>query len=159
VDAWTFALELYRRPGVQAACLDLQDRRGADVVLLIVALWAGAACGHALTEEEAARLEAAARPWREDVVRPLRAVRRRLKSGPAPAPSAAAGALRSRVKEAELAAERLQLEHLAGLTGLSPVAAAAPSGEAAARNLRRLVPEEGEADRTAVLALVNAAAP
>lgn len=157
MDAWTFALDVYRRPGVDAACLDLQDRRGADVVLLIVALWAGAVCAHALTRDEAARLEAAARPWREDVVRPLRAVRRRLKEGPAPAPSAASEALRGRVKEAELAAERLQLEHLAALTGLAP--APGRSAEAAARNLRLLLREEGEADRRGILALVNAAAP
>jgi uncharacterized protein (TIGR02444 family) len=157
VDAWTFALDVYRRPGIDAACLDLQDRRGADVVLLVVALWAGAVCAHAFTRDEADRLEAAARPWREEVVRPLRAVRRRLKAGPAPAPSAAAEALRGRVKDAELAAERLQLEHLAALTGLSP--APARSREAAARNLRLLLREEDEADRLGILALVNAAAP
>ena len=36
---WDFSVELYARPGVAAACLALQDRAGADVCLLLAALW------------------------------------------------------------------------------------------------------------------------
>jgi len=62
-----------------------------------------------------AEAEAATRPWRDAVVRPLRAVRRQLKSGPPPAPDTATESLRAQVKAAELEAERVQqslLQHL-----------------------------------------------
>jgi len=42
-------------------------------------------------------------------VRPLRSVRRRLKSGPPPAPNAISEALRARVESVELEAERIEL--------------------------------------------------
>lgn len=37
-DLWNFALHLYARPGVEAACLALQDE-GADVCLLLCGAW------------------------------------------------------------------------------------------------------------------------
>ncbi|HYD99507.1 MAG TPA: TIGR02444 family protein [Alphaproteobacteria bacterium] len=131
---WAFALRVYARPGVQPACLALQDGHGRDVLLLLWAAWLGG-LGHRLTAAEAAGAEAALAPWREAVVRPLRAVRRGLKAGPPPAPSPATEALRDRVKAAELEAERLGLDLLAGL-----VAPRRADGSAAA-NLALVAPE------------------
>ncbi len=113
-DLWSFSLRLYAAPGVADACLTAQDSHGADVNLLLWAAWL-ALQGHALTAAEVAEAEAASRPWRELVVRPLRAVRRQLKSGPPPAPDMGTESLRAQVKATELEAERMQqslLQHL-----------------------------------------------
>ncbi|GAA4252771.1 TIGR02444 family protein [Azospirillum formosense] len=128
---WDFALAVYGRPGVPAACLDLQDRLGQDVNLLLFAAWAGMACNADLPAEELARIDSAIAPWRDEVVRPLRAVRRRAKGGD--------DALYKRLKAAELEAERVQQDRLFALSGLTP----APGGGVAlaAVNLYRLVPE------------------
>ena len=83
---WRFALAVYQKPGVSDACLLLQDRHGCNVTLLLFAAWAGAERGVALTAEEFAAAGNAVRPWHGEVVKPLRAVRRRLKHGPPPAP-------------------------------------------------------------------------
>lgn len=104
---WSFSLSLYAAPGVAEACLTAQDRHGADVNLLLWAVWL-ASQGHDLTAAEVAEAEAATRPWREEVIWPLRAVRRRLKTGPLPAPDAATESLRMQVKAAELEAEKAQ---------------------------------------------------
>jgi len=37
-DLWRFAETLYQRPGVEAACLQLQAQ-GADVCVLLCAAW------------------------------------------------------------------------------------------------------------------------
>lgn len=106
-DLWSFSLSLYAAPGVAAACLTAQDSQGADVNLLLWAVWL-AVQGHDLTAEEVAEAEAAVGPWREEVVWPLRAVRRRLKTGPRPAPDQDTESLRMQVKAAELEAEKAQ---------------------------------------------------
>lgn len=106
-DLWSFSLSLYAAPGVAEACLTAQDRHGTDVNLLLWAVWL-AVHGHNLTVAELAAAEHAIRPWREEVVWPLRAVRRRLKTGPLPAPDAATESLRTQVKTAELEAEKVQ---------------------------------------------------
>jgi len=36
---WDFSLAVYRRPGVAAACLRLQDEAGVDVNLLLYFCW------------------------------------------------------------------------------------------------------------------------
>jgi len=128
---WDFSLAVYARPGVADACLALQERHGLDVNLLLFCCWAGAR-GRALTGDELARLVAAARPWQEGVVKPLRAARRWLKAQ-ATAPDELAGTLRGRIKQQELAAERIEQQVLAG--SLLP-GAGDPSPDNAAANLR-----------------------
>ena len=38
---WQFSGAVYAHPGVAEACLDLQDRHGLDVNLLLFCAWAG----------------------------------------------------------------------------------------------------------------------
>jgi len=38
-DFWEFSLNVYARPGVEQACLALQEQAGADVNLLLFSLW------------------------------------------------------------------------------------------------------------------------
>ncbi|CAO3417910.1 TIGR02444 family protein [Azospirillum argentinense] len=141
---WDFSLAVYGRPGVSAACLDLQDRLGQDVNLLLFAAWGGMACNADLPAGELARIDSAVAPWRDEVVRPLRAVRRRAKGED--------DALYKRLKAVELEAERVQQDRLFALSGLTPT----PGGGVAlaAVNLYRLVPE-GDPAVMALLAALD----
>jgi uncharacterized protein (TIGR02444 family) len=107
-ESWTFALQIYDEPNVADACLRLQTEAGVDVMLLLVAAFAAAELGLHLDAADVEAMDAACHPWREQIVRPLRALRVTLKTGPAPAPSAASEHLRAAIKASELAAERLQ---------------------------------------------------
>ncbi|MHA1600693.1 MAG: TIGR02444 family protein [Alphaproteobacteria bacterium] len=105
---WDFSVDVYGRDGVATACLALQDRHGIDVNLVLFCLWAGHR-GHAVTAAELARLMTVTRSWQQDVIAPLRAVRRYLKTA-----QPAAGPLRDRVKAAELTAEEVEQQMLFG---------------------------------------------
>jgi uncharacterized protein (TIGR02444 family) len=110
---WAFALDFYQRPGVADACLRLQDYVGVDVTLLLFALYMADSHGTVLEQADLEDLDHTVGAWREDVVRPLRQLRRRLKNGPDPAPGAATEGLRDRIKAAELHAEQIELAALA----------------------------------------------
>lgn len=113
---WDFALGLYGQEGVAPACLDLQERYGTDVPLLLWAGWLWTR-GEAPDAGAVARAEAAVGDWRREVIHPLRAIRQRMKQGPAPAPSARTERVRDSVKAAELSAEQLELELLEEMGG------------------------------------------
>jgi uncharacterized protein (TIGR02444 family) len=112
-DSWAFALQLYSRPGVANACLKLQDEAGVDVMIFLTAAFAAVRHRVLLTRSEIRELDDACRPWREQIVQPIRAIRSGLKIGPLPAPSGETEQFRTKVKAVELAAERLQNQLLA----------------------------------------------
>jgi uncharacterized protein (TIGR02444 family) len=112
-DGWAFALHLYAQPGVADACLKLQDEAGVDVMMALMVVFAAVRHRVLLTPAEIRELDEACRPWREQIVHPLRAIRTRLKAGPSPAPGSATEPFRTTIKAAELAAERLQNQLLA----------------------------------------------
>ena len=64
--------------------------------------------GRTITRDDVARLDESIAPWRLQVVEPLRALRRRLKSGIGEIPAATSDGLRNMVKKIELEAERLE---------------------------------------------------
>ena len=76
---WRFSLGFYQRPGVAATCLDLQDRFGRDVNLLLFACWVGISGRGRLSVADLAKAEAVVEPWRRAVVEPLRLVRKLVK--------------------------------------------------------------------------------
>ena len=119
-DSWAFALEIYARPGVADVCLKLQNEAGVDVMMFLVAAFAAVRHRIMLTTPEIRALEAACRPWREQIVQPLRAIRSGLKTGPLPAPTSETEQFRSKVKTVELAAERLQNRLLTECLPLRP---------------------------------------
>lgn len=119
-DGWAFALEIYARPGVADACLKLQNEAGVDVMMLLVITFAAVRLRILLTSAEIRKLDETCRPWREQIVWPLRAIRSGLKTGPAPAPNGETEDFRSRIKTVELAAERLQNQLLAECLPLKP---------------------------------------
>ncbi|MEX0815659.1 MAG: TIGR02444 family protein [Dongiaceae bacterium] len=163
---WDFSLEVYARPGVAPACLGLQDRLGVDVNLLLLCCWAGAS-GRLLSADGLAAALAAARPWQDDAVRPLRALHRRLKAGVPAVPAARLEGLRRRLADLELEAERIEQDVIAAaLPAAPPRLACAPAqragpadAAAAVANLRGylallgLAPEPDDvADLTALVA-------
>lgn len=104
---WRFSLRFYALPDVAPACLALQDEANVDVNLLLFLLFL-AEQGRAVTRDDVARLDAEIAAWRAEVVEPLRAVRRRLKTGVGDVPPATSETLRNMVKKIELEAERLE---------------------------------------------------
>lgn len=151
---WAFSLAIYSRPKVPEACLRLQDSRGLDVNLLLHALWCGA-LGHRITLAERQSLDAIAAPWQGHAVRPLREVRRWLKSQDRLSKQEAEP-LRDQVKALELEAERL--EQLLLERHLSPPEAAGGPAHAAA-NLHALVPQPNEQERADLVVLLRSAWP
>jgi uncharacterized protein (TIGR02444 family) len=126
---WTFSRSVYAEPGVEAACLALQDESGGDVGLALYCLFAGAVLGIELTRERLATLERETAPWRAAVIEPLRRVRRHLaRTGPD-------SGLRAAVLAAEIEAERLGLARLVAASDGTGRGAAGPG--LAAGNLER----------------------
>ena len=132
---WRFSLVRYAAPGVAAGCLQLQDREGADVNLLLLALWLGE-LGHRLDQEGGIRLADLAAGWQDPIVSPLRMVRRRLKERQDAPWAETVATWRRRIAEAELAMEELEQRILEQAVGR--LALAAPDPEAANANLAAL---------------------
>ncbi|MEJ8569771.1 TIGR02444 family protein [Elongatibacter sediminis] len=150
---WSFSLKTYAVEGVPAACLELQDRHGADVNVVLFAFWVATVSGE--LDRETLR-QALDKPgvWSREVVHPLRAARRWMKRegcGSQGMEPDACGALRERIKKLELEAERLQ-QHM--LEALAPPPSGAPGPVAAGNNLRRYFEVAGlKCDEPAIAAL------
>jgi uncharacterized protein (TIGR02444 family) len=112
-ESWAFALAIYARAGVAEACLALQNEAGVDVMLLLMTIFAAVKRRVLLTADEIRALDETCRPWCEQIVGKLRAIRTELKTGPRPAPSEATEPFRSKIKALELEAERFENQLLA----------------------------------------------
>ena len=102
-EFWRFSLAVYKPADVAAECLALQEAFGLDVNLLLFCAWLGTrAIVLSRSDTEAASRVVAS--WHTSVVRPLRGVRRHIKTqyGDAYEP------LRSRIKDDELQAEQIE---------------------------------------------------
>ena len=105
---WAYSLQVYAQPGVEPACLRLQDEAGLDPNLLLLALYAGG-IGRAIGVDDWQRLDALVAPLREQLIQPLRHARRWLKhQPPVPLQPAQGGVceMRPALAELELQAER-----------------------------------------------------
>jgi uncharacterized protein (TIGR02444 family) len=107
-----FALALYGSEDVADACLYLQNRHDLDVNLVLFAAFVGAKRHQRLTASSLEAARARVDAWHSEVVRPLRAVRQRLKTGPAPAPNEITAHLRRRLQQVEIDAELIELDQL-----------------------------------------------
>ena len=123
---WNFSLEIYSSEGVAEACLDLQERRGCDVNILLFCCWLGASGRPTLTADRLRSILKASDVWQAEIVKPLRRVRRLLKDRPWPeALPETVDAVRRRVADADLAAEVTSSAELL-ITSLKQAARAAP---------------------------------
>jgi uncharacterized protein (TIGR02444 family) len=111
---WTFSLSFYRQGGVSEACLELQDHFGVDVNIVLFLLWT-ATLRRCLEASEIGALADKVRAWQNDVVVPIRNLRRFLKT---PSPLLDEGTkelFRTKIKAVELESERLQQEAMFAL--------------------------------------------
>jgi len=107
IPLWDFALALYAKPGVEAACLTLQEEAEIDVCELLFHCWLCSSGLEAIPavladEREQRRL------WQCQVTEVLRGLRRDLKAQAGASEPVAA--LRETIKQAELMAERENLQ-------------------------------------------------
>lgn len=134
---WSWSLARYEAEGVSSRLLALQDEFDLDVNILLWCGWCAERYGE-IPEDVLKNAAALCESWSRGVTTPLRSARRALKTPPEEARGEDAAALRLAVKDAELAAEKIEqamLEKLAG-TSLAP---AADVGNSLARFERNLV--------------------
>lgn len=156
-------MALYARDGVPEACLHLQGRHDLDVNLILFAAFVGAQRGEGLTASnlKAARDRVAA--WHREVVRPLRAVRKRLTTGPPPAPDGITAHLRRWIQQVEIEAELIELDELGDLAASwESIPASGSPAESAALAIDAVVQASSpkpidDLDRQAIQAIAEAA--
>ena len=164
-ELWDFSLSVYPRPGFQGAAIHLQDARGSDVNLLIYVLWLAATGRPALDAATAAALTDTMAPVRAVAIEPIRQLRRDLKGGIKHAPGDEVEELRKKLLGLELEAEQIEQIMLIAATEVpashetkdSGDLAIAAAGLAAVAGLNSA--PLTDADRDALLALLNAGCP
>ena len=160
---WDFSLSVYARPGVQAACLALQERHTLDVNILLFCLWSAAAGRAPLTDAEMCRLLTRAGEWHEAVVRPLRGVRRRMKHDTPGVQQDLLLAVRRALVAVEIDCEHIEQLVIVCAAGEEQPAAQAPDAKIAAGNielyLRLRHVELDEKDENDLALLIAAAFP
>lgn len=132
---WTWFNEVYRRPGVSPALIDLQDRFGLNVNSLLYCAWL--ACQHAkLTRDKAGEAVKLETEWAELIVSPVRTARRELKTSPH-IDELKRKDIRGRVQAIEIELEEVHVGLLELLTGAGePQEEPEVLSELAADNLR-----------------------
>jgi uncharacterized protein (TIGR02444 family) len=110
-ELWSFSLAFYSRPDAAEALLLLQDKAGLDVNLMLFALWLGVSGRGRVGQDLIAAAQRSVASIRTDLIAPLRALRRRLKTAAEPDIQL----LRGRVKTIEIEAERAAQRRLAKL--------------------------------------------
>lgn len=146
---WDWAVKAYGGAGVAEACLSLQDEDGQNVPLLLWAVWL-ASEGFGLTGSLAAEAAALARNWSDELIMPLRTLRRRLKMELSADDEDLRLPLREKIKAIELEAERALMTKLAALQSFVKFEADQSVKGRSAANLRAvsqtwsgIVPEAG----------------
>ena len=134
-EFWRFSLAVYKPADVAAECLALQETVGLDVNLLLFCAWLGTR-EIALSRSD---IEAASRvvaSWHASVVRPLRGVRRHIKTQYGDAFET----FRSRVKDDELQAEQIEQAMLfAYAQGIQSAHSGLDRRDAVARNVTEYI--------------------
>jgi uncharacterized protein (TIGR02444 family) len=144
---WTFSLAFYRRPGVAAALIALQDGAGLDVSLVLFALWLGLSGRGRLDCLALVAADREVQALRTEVIQPLRALRRRLKDAGDPD----IRSLRDKIKGLEIDAEKAAQDRLARHAGPVTVTDQRQSLADAAANLGRCLGPDAALSAPAVV--------
>lgn len=126
---WDFSLRFYARPGVAETCLALQDTLGVDVNVLFYLLWLADA-GKIVSQDELDAIDGHVKTWRDEVVAPLRKIRRGIRKSDV---NDALAEFRKSIKKLELNAEHIEQDKLFSL--FQKLEATAPVTDAARKNL------------------------
>ena len=137
---WDYSLKLYASPGVEKACLVLQDEFDLDVNIVLFCLWSGAEGPGQLTTSEITECIARGGRWQREVVQRLRYIRRTLKQDALGATPELIEVFRPRAQRLEIAAEHVQQLLLADMV---PEARGATGSHIAVVNLRAYFDETG----------------
>lgn len=138
-EVWTFTVGMYGRDGVAKLCLELQDRCGLDVNMLLFMFFLGQ---KGLAPHSISALEDSVRDWRDNVVIPLRQTRRFLRDQR----RQSAQDLRQKVKADELQAEQIEQHILCD--AVKPVPSSDPfAGARAYLSPNRFDLKQGECDQ------------
>ena len=135
---WNFSLTHYAEPGVEDACLALQNRFGLDVNVLLFCVWFGTIRGE-IPEALFHDVLTFSRAWSANVTAPLRQARTWIKQNrenPGP-PAQDLETLRVNIKALELEAEKIQQTQLTRLGENTAQKQGAGSPEAVRENLAR----------------------
>jgi uncharacterized protein (TIGR02444 family) len=137
---WTFSLTVYGDAAVQRECLDLQDRYGIDVNLLLFCAFIGAVHDAVLPDHDLRQAVDLVSEWHKKIVTNLREARRALPFATDGSPNVeAVASLRTDVKSKELEAERLEQMMLASWSrGRVASWPRMQTAEAVAANIRAL---------------------
>lgn len=108
-EHWRFSLRFYGERDVSYACIVLQDRCGVDVNVLLLSLYATLSLNRVHDDQDIEAMDNGVRILRDQVIEPLRHVRRHIKGKY----SSAGENIRQLVKQSELLAERLEQSMLA----------------------------------------------
>lgn len=158
--AWDFVVRLYGQPEVAQACLELQERHGIDVTMMLFCLWRGSIDGQPLGAR-IAPLAQAARTWHMSAVVPMRAARRWLKEEAKRLDDRTETSLFKTVLSAEIDCEHGELLMVARLAESLCNTPDAGSPQAMAENLATFFKETGislaEGDRAAIAAILSGA--
>jgi uncharacterized protein (TIGR02444 family) len=159
---WDYSYALHESKGIGPACIELQDRHGLDVNLILYCSWVAASGRGALDAVALRRAAGTVREWQKRVSSVIRDVRRLLKTDALGVPDELVEEFRKKLLDVEIESERISLDVL--LT-VAPV----PDGardDAARRGMVRdniegyfklagIVPDER--DRAAIALIADAA--
>jgi uncharacterized protein (TIGR02444 family) len=109
---WEFSLAYYSRERVSAACLSLQNRRGADVNILLLCCWL-ATLGLRVEPSGLHSANAAVEAWRRDVLERLRGARRAVADQFPELATSDRRSIKHGILSVELECERLAQEKIA----------------------------------------------
>ena len=107
---WDFCLVIYGLPAIEQMCLRLQDQGGANVNIVLWLCWL-ADRGIPVDQQQLDLALQKLASWHEDVVAPLRQLRRLIKQRYTHNPEGISD-VRGTIKTAELAAEKVELDWL-----------------------------------------------
>ena len=127
--------------------------------MVLFAAFVGAVRRQSLTVDDLDLAHRRVDAWHHEVVRPLRAVRQRLKTGPMPAPNDATAGLRRALAELEIQAEVIELEQLGELISeINSPHSTSPTAEFATAAIETVIRTQigiapNEKDREAIAAI------
>ena len=108
---WDYVCEVYSKPDVEAACLQLQDDFGINIPLLLFCCWLSQQ--YCIDKQEIAdALLTLCKSWTDNCIRPLRETRQRMKTAASLSALSQWQDMREDIKSLELMAERQLLEML-----------------------------------------------
>ena len=105
---WNFSNKFYKNDNVRIACLKLQNEFGFDVNIVLYCCWMAYSGYPIIKIEELLEIIRTIKPWQNEVISDLRKVRVRMKSNNGIKFGIHSNALRDKIKDCELQAERIE---------------------------------------------------